>query len=140
MRDPRPISERHIHLAVADALRFFAAPGVVYWHTANERRCTPAEGAFLKRIGVRAGVADFIIIIPECLSTAFGPAICFLELKTTKGRLSPEQKLFRDDVETAGCKYAMPRSVDEALTQLQEWGALHGANFIPRSEAKRKAA
>lgn len=72
-------------------------------------------------MGIRAGVADINILLP-------GPRIAFLELKTAKGRLSLEQRAFRDDVERLGCAYAMARSVDEALATLKGWGAVRGVN------------
>ncbi len=121
IHDPRPISENAIHRAVADALRKLRAPNVVYWHTANERRTTPQQGARLKRDGVRAGVPDFTIIVPYPLGA---PYVCFLELKSEEGNLSAAQKLFRRDVESIGCCYSVARSVDEATAILKQWGAI----------------
>lgn len=122
--DPRPVSERAIHKAVCDALSLLARRGVVWFHVANERPTTAREGATLKRMGVRAGVADFVVVLPGSL----GPHIGFMELKSKTGRLSAEQKLFRDDVTRLGCLYALPRTVDQALHALQMWGAIRSTD------------
>ncbi len=129
MKDPRLVSERNIHRFVCDLLRFNAGDGVVWLHIANERRTTPREGAYLKRMGVRAGVADFLIISSGWYEGASGyfeepPSICWLELKTTKGKQSAAQKQFQKDVEIIGCEYALARSVDEAAAVLKQWGAI----------------
>lgn len=112
--------ERQIHKGVVQLLRLNAAPGVVWWHTANERRCTPEEGAFLKTMGVLAGVPDFTIIIPRNIA----PAICFLEVKAPKGRLSPTQIDFAERVTEIGCKYIVAHSTDEAVEILGRWQAI----------------
>ena len=120
-RDPREVSERTIHKAVVNLLRRSAAPGVVWYHVANERRTTPREGATLKRLGVLAGVADFTVLVPYSLGA---PYIAFLELKSAKGVLSPAQRAFRDNVKAIGCLYSVAHSIDEALVTLTRWGAI----------------
>jgi hypothetical protein len=62
-------------------------------HTANERRCSPQQGAFLKRKGVLAGVAD--IFIPRAHGKYHG---LFIELKTLKGKPTPAQIKFLDNM------------------------------------------
>ena len=119
-RDPRKVSERLIHKGVVDLLRFNAVPSVVWYHVAHERRTTPQEGAFLKRMGVLAGVADFTLLIPCPLGAPF---IAFLEIKSADGVLSPAQRAFRESVEKIGCLYAVTRSIDEAKQKLVDWGA-----------------
>ncbi len=60
-----------------------------FHHFANERKCTPSQGYMLKRMGVKRGVADFHLAYP--VGKYHG---LWLELKSEKGRLTPEQKLF----------------------------------------------
>lgn len=115
--------ERQIHLGVVQLLNFNAVPGLVWTHVANERRTTPREGAFLKRMGLRAGWADFTLLIPPSL-TWDGPHIAFLELKRPGGRLSVAQEQFRDDVTRIGCLWALAYSTDQAAGYLKQWGAL----------------
>ena len=101
--------ERQIHIGVVQLLNFNAVPGLVWTHVANERRTTPREGAFLKRMGLRAGWADFTLIVPRAdgdghnRHTVTPPALAFLELKRPGGRLSVAQEQFRDDVTAIGC-------------------------------------
>ncbi len=125
MADTERALERQIHLGVVQLLTFNAVPGLVWTHVANERRTTPREGAFLKRMGLRAGWADFTLLIPPSL-TWDGPHIdiAFLELKRPGGRLSVAQEQFRDDVTAIGCLWALAYSTDQAAGYLKQWGAL----------------
>ncbi len=129
---PAPL-ERQIHLGIVQLLKLTAAPGVVWFHCPNERRTTPREGAFLKRMGVLAGVADFTLLIPcefpghpeFTRSTVVRCAIpAFLEIKRPGGRLSVAQEQFRDDVTAIGCLWALAYSTDQAAEYLKSWGAL----------------
>lgn len=65
-------------------------PGVLFCHVPNEGSGGNAvRGARLKRQGVRRGMVDFLFF-----SRGFGVdgnSVLALELKTTKGRLSPHQ-------------------------------------------------
>ena len=128
--------ERQIHLGVAQLLMLTAAPGVVWTHVANERRATPREGAFLKRMGVRPGWADFTLLLPPSLSW-YGPQVAFLELKRPGGRLSVAQEAFRDDVMAIGCLWALAYSTDQAAGYLKEWGVLR--SITPTSIGKEAA-
>lgn len=62
-----------------------------FHHFANERRCTPQEGAMLKRMGVKRGVADFFLALPRN-----GKAGLWIELKAGKNKPSKEQQAFLD--------------------------------------------
>jgi hypothetical protein len=119
--------ERQIHLGVAQLLKLNAASGVVWFHCANERRTSPREGAFLKRMGVLAGVADFTLLIPTKPSHGFHvpwPIPAFLEVKRPGGRLTAAQEQFRDDVTAIGCLWGLAYSTDEAAKLLKSWGVL----------------
>ena len=63
--------EEGLHLFVADALRLYAADGVIWFHPANEGPRSKRYASKLKRLGVLAGVADLVIVVE-------GKA-CFLE-------------------------------------------------------------
>lgn len=60
-----------------------------FHHFANERRCSVQEGRTLKRMGVKKGVPDFFLAVPQ--DEFHG---CWIELKAGKGKLTPEQEQF----------------------------------------------
>jgi hypothetical protein len=126
--------ERQIHLGVVQLLRLNATPGLVWFHVANERRTSEKEGAFLKRMGVLAGVADFTLLIPPSLSW-YGPIVAFLEIKRPGGRLSESQEQFRDDVTAIGCLWGLAYSTDAAAKLLKSWGALRSITPANPKEA-----
>lgn len=142
------IFERRIHLDIVQLLKLTVKPGVVWFHCPNERRATPKEGAFLKRMGVLAGVADFTLIVPDPyfqVKVAIGdevlatPSIAFLEVKRPGGRLSVAQEQFRDDVTAIGCLWGLAYSMPDAERLLKSWGAIRTADPIAIPEKRRAA-
>jgi hypothetical protein len=85
-------------------------------HIANERKCTPKQGAFLKAMGVKSGVADYMV-----LSEGFTG---FIEFKKPKGRQTQTQKEFQQSVESFNMSYELAYSVSDGLDILQRWGLL----------------
>jgi hypothetical protein len=63
-------------------------------------------------MGVHAGFADLIVL-------SEGRAL-FLEVKSKTGRLRPTQIAFRDAVRAHGFSWALARSVDDALSALED--------------------
>ena len=127
-RDPRSCSEEQIHCAVVALLRFRADRHTIWLHVPNGEYRSHRTGARLKRMGVIPGVADFLVVPPS------GKA-CFLEIKTEKGRLSPEQRAFYERCIVAGIPYSIARSSKDAELILETWGAL----AKPRQELRRAA-
>ena len=74
------------------------------------------EAANMKRQGVKAGVADVILQIPKK-----GFASLCLEFKTNDGRQSKDQREYQRQVEMAGSKYVIVRSVEQAIRELQQY-------------------
>jgi predicted type IV restriction endonuclease len=67
----------------------------------------------LKKMGLRSGVADLVIIKEGC--------VFFLELKRRLGKQSANQLLFEADAIRAGADYAVAHSFDEAVNILKSW-------------------
>lgn len=111
------MSEFDLQRFVVDTLRLCGSKGVVYFHVPNGESRSKRTGARLKAMGVRPGVADLCIIVP-------GRPAAFLELKAPKGRLSAEQRVFRAEVEAAGCHYGVAASPEEAIAGLRRIGAI----------------
>lgn len=113
---PQPL-EFLSHIAVADALRAAARPRWLWSHFPAGEHRNAATGARLKRMGLQRGWSDFILISPEAL-------VHWLEMKRGKAPLTEDQEAFRNACWSLGVPWAVARSVDEALAQLVDWGAL----------------
>jgi hypothetical protein len=104
------------HVMIADVLGRWAAPGWLHTHLPMGELRTPATAGRLKRMGVKPGWPDFILLSPNGLAH-------FLELKRKGGRLSPHQQAFAHWCE-GRCPFACVDSFDAALGELKGWGAL----------------
>lgn len=82
-------SEDDFQIAVA---RLLDASGLDWFHCPNGGKRNAREGAKFKRMGVKSGVPD-IIILNRTLQEDVGLAI---ELKVGKNKLSDSQKVFTD--------------------------------------------
>ena len=96
--------EHNIQVAIVQYLRL---RGFEVFAIPNGGRRDAVTGAKLKAEGVSAGVADMIILFPL-------GNVLFVEVKTAKGRQSPEQKAFQERVESLGFNYVIWRSVEDA--------------------------
>lgn len=109
--------EHSLQCSVAQLLRLNAAPGVIWTHPPNGESRSIRTGAKLKKMGVRAGAPDFIIIL------ATGRAAC-LELKGPKGTLSTAQRAWREDCRKIGVPYDTAATLWEAQAILESWDAI----------------
>jgi hypothetical protein len=126
---PKPAPEFPVHCAIADTLYRWIAPGWLFWHTPNGgertkridprtgRRYSP-EGQRLKRMGLRDGVSDFLLIGPPAAQ------LHAYELKREGETPTEEQLQFGQDVLNAGGKFAWGDTYEHAIAQMQAWGAL----------------
>ena len=96
--------EHNIQVAIVQYLRL---RGFEVFAIPNGGRRDAVTGAKLKAEGVTAGAADLIILLPI-------GNVLFVEVKTAKGRQSPEQKAFQERVESLGFSYVIWRSVEDA--------------------------
>ena len=90
------------------------APGAIIFAVPNGGWRSKREAALLKWTGVVAGVPDLAVV-------SRGKA-CFLEVKTGKGRLSPEQAAMLARLQEMGAGVAVVRSIDEARAAFKGWG------------------
>lgn len=111
---------------VADCLRYGARPEVLWTHFPAGEHRTEITGSRLKRMGLHRGWPDYMFIWPARWGSMQLPYAMtgFLELKSDKGRLSPEQESFRDAVVGLKCAYAVARTGQEAIEILSAWGIL----------------
>ena len=93
---------------------------------------TKATAGKLKAEGVVPGVSDLILLVPsecrfpiqilgeEAYAKVNYHALC-IEMKTAKGRQSPEQKEWQAKVEDQGYRYAVCRSLDEFMNTINNY-------------------
>lgn len=105
------------HCAIADTLRVSLAPGWLWTHfPSGEKRDTHA-GARLKRMGLKPGFFDLLLIGPDGVHH-------WMELKAGNAPLSIPQLGFMQDLAVRNVPFAIARSYDEAIEQLRKWGAV----------------
>ncbi len=86
------------------------------FHPANGGKRNAKEAAKFKRMGVRAGVSDLLLLMPR--KGLHG--LC-IELKVGKNKQTESQRAFQSVVEGQGYKYAVCRSVNEFITIINEY-------------------
>lgn len=82
----------------------------------NGTRTTPRVAARMKAEGVLKGVSD--IFLPVARGGKHG---MFIEMKTGKGRLSPEQSAFLEAMNAAGYHAVMCRGWEQAAETILEY-------------------
>lgn len=120
----RASPEYDLQCAVVQHLKRRQKPGVFFFAVPNGEKRSAITGARLKKMGVRAGVADLVVLVN---GTAFG-----IELKASaKGRQSPAQVVAGREWEDAGGEYFIASSLDDALELLEQIGAIHPNRWEP---------
>lgn len=89
-------------------------------HSPNGGKRDAFTGAQMRALGVKRGFPD--LILPVRVTDANGVGgICpglIIEMKSAIGKLSPEQKEWKEHFEAQGWTFAVARSAQEARTQL----------------------
>lgn len=126
-RKRRQRPEYKLHIATADLFRAILPPEVLWLHVPNGGGRGVVTAAHLQRMGLRPGVADFLIAwrrhdadIGDVEETLW------IELKSKRGQTSPEQKRFEGIVTRIGHGYVVAKSLDEVETLLKIYS-------VPRS-------
>ena len=110
-------TEFRTHCAIAGSLRMGAHPGWLWTHFPAGEKRDPAAGARLKRMGLKPGWADFLLVDPNGRHH-------WLELKRGRAPLTEAQHAFAVAMLERGVPYKAARSFEEAIAQLREWGAI----------------
>lgn len=109
-------AEFRLTCLISDVLRLRGKDGLHWFHIPNGEARSPKTGARLKRMGVKAGEPDFLLIWE-------GRAIG-LELKAAKGRQSPVQRAIAEEWTLAGGLYHVATGYQEAIGFLEMLGVL----------------
>ena len=111
------MTEEQEHVQVAFYLNHVKA---LWFHSPNGGSRNVIEAAKLKRMGVKSGVPDFIVL------SHGGQMAIELKREKRKGeerpRVSKNQKAWLDALEKEGWRVAVCFGAHEAITQLKEWG------------------
>lgn len=118
---PRPL-ESALHTAVANTLRDYAKPNVQWTHFPAGEHRNKITGARLKRMGLRRGWPDFILLVPR--RAAAGADFHALELKRPGEDLTDDQRALAEWCREHGVSHAVARSTAEALAALDAMGVL----------------
>lgn len=86
------------------------------FHIANERKCTPQQGARLKRMGVKRGVADLFLPVPVVRYHGL-----WIEMKTPEGEPSAEQRKFLAAMQGYGYAVRVCYGYEEAIDTLKAY-------------------
>jgi hypothetical protein len=112
-------SEHIIQARLLKILVWAARPEIKIVSVPNAGKRSFIAAAKLKAEGMTAGIPDLMVLFPIDQG-----AIAWLEMKTRSGSLSTVQLGFKAWCERSGHRWAMARSVDEALDVLRGWNAL----------------
>jgi hypothetical protein len=114
-----PLDEATIHATIVRHLHVRGVRNCVWFHVGNGGFRLPTEAKRFAGLGVRAGVADLILLH----DTKFHA----LEIKRDrKVRVSPAQRAFVKDVRAAGGVADIGYGLDDCLLILERWQLLRG--------------
>lgn len=112
MKHPEDYLQKCIIKAIATM-----APRVFVAHVPNGGARGKLEAVRLKAAGVKRGVPDLLLILSS-------GEVAFVEVKAGKGKLSEDQKAFRDLCHNRNTKWAMLNDLDQVKILLEAWGEL----------------
>ena len=107
-------------------------PGLLFWHTPNGGGRSKVEASILKAMGVKAGVPDILVLLPN-------GKVGFIELKAGKGVASPAQRQMMADLRARGCPCVEARSLEQVAETLNGWLSPFGYR-VPRVTTPRAEA
>ena len=111
--------ERTLQKCVAVVLRR-QYPKLLWWHVPNGSRATVAYRRTLADMGLRPGVPDIAMILPNGVAA-------FIELKAPGGSLSDAQIRFAEAAEGLGARFAVCRSLEQVQGIMRVWTQMREA-------------
>lgn len=88
----------------------------VLFHIANEGIRVAGMGSRAKREGIVRGVADLCLAMPR-----HGYGALYIEMKTPRGRQTPEQVAWGRHITNHGNKYVVCRSLNEFMVTINRY-------------------
>ena len=108
--------EHDVQCAICDYLDIRR---VCYWAVPNGGKRSKSEAKRLKSEGVRAGVPDLTIVHK---GQFYGLEVKRPKTLAPKGRLSKNQKIMIERIETAQGKVKVVYGIDDVILAFDEWG------------------
>ena len=106
-----------LHGPIADILRQWSSPGWRYTHIPSGEKRDVITAVRLKRMGLRRGWPDFILLSPRTLAH-------FLELKREGEQLNDDQEEFGTYCNEHGYPHAVADTFNDAMAVLKHWRAV----------------
>lgn len=91
----------------SEILKYLKSRGVFCWRNNNTAQYDRRLGGYRAFNGMK-GVPDILAILPTGI-------FCGIEVKTPRGKQSPDQILFQKRSESLGARYILARSVDDVV-------------------------
>lgn len=111
---PEDISEQCLHLHTK---QFLDKAGLfnklLIFHVPNGEKRDARTAVKLKRMGVRPGVADWLLFTPK--------GAVAIELKDAEGEQQPSQLVFQRQWEACGHEYVIVRSLEEFVAVVRRY-------------------
>lgn len=111
--------EHRIQAQLLKILDYTLRPEIEVYAIVNEAKRSFRTSARVKAQGLKAGITDLVFLFP-----AAEGYVGWLEMKTPTGSLLTAQHGFKAICGRLGHRWAMARSVEEALAVLRGWNAL----------------
>lgn len=105
------------------AVNYLRWNGIYCFAIPNGGKRDAKTGAFLKKEGQLAGVADLLLCLPE------GEAV-FVELKTGKNKQQESQKIFQKHVERLGFTYLLWFTPQDVIDFVEDIKAVIMGDFV----------
>lgn len=114
----RPDDEEHrIQCACVNWFRLqYPTHASALFAVPNGGRRDRVSGAKLKAEGVLPGVSDLILLVARGDYHAL-----LIEMKTSKGKQSPAQKVWQREMESRGYRYIVCHSFDEFMEEVNDY-------------------
>ena len=88
-------------------------PGTLYCASAGGMRTSMRQAIKMRRTGYKKGFPDLQIMHPTKLHHGL-----FIEIKTSKGQASPEQKAWRDELNKRGYRAVICKGLDACIHEI----------------------
>ena len=132
LRPATPSSEHQLQSTLCQYLALALRPDCYFFAVPNGGARHIRVAVRLKEEGGKRGIPDLIFLMPHGRTA-------FLEMKIKGGKLSTDQKAFRDMARSLGFEWGMAKTLDQAIEFLASVGALRNYPSQEANQAKEKA-